>query len=72
MRETRPVSHATLLTTGGAAIAGILALSGSCDRAIDLRITSIRQLSLSEHSALDHRIDMLEEWRDRVDGKAKP
>ena len=57
----QPVTHASMLTIAGGAVSIVLALSGACDRAIDQRITAVRQLSISERDGLSHRVEMLED-----------
>ena len=67
--RSQPATNASLLTIAGGAVSVVLALSGACDRAIDQRITAVRQLSISERDGLSHRVEMLEEWRDRREHK---
>jgi len=55
-----PVSHWTLLGSLGTGLAIVLGLSGSCDKAIEARIDSLRREMLKGDSALDERLDLLE------------
>lgn len=80
---TRPVSIQTVIAVAVslASIGGFLinyqnsarsdaiAKSDAADRAIEQRITAIRQLSLTEHDSFKQRLERLERWHDTLTGK---